>query len=871
MPDHATKATWTSESPVSDSNITAAYQTISLDGQWSVSTMPIDVHGEAGYKAFVTESHERLPAQVPGEIHLDLIRIGRMEDPSVSENARKRCRWPEQHAWWYRTEFTLPANFSGYQSQRLIFEGIDLCGEIFLNGKLLGLTQNAYAPAEFDLKNIIRDGSNELVVRVTSGMELIPKPIGPPPEVKLDPVYADRSFIFEKYRVLRKAAYSTYGWDWCDALPNIGIWRGVRVEGRSGVTIHHLRLDTFRRTSGIALEGAFTIDNLSSHSEIACTLELCLDPPPGKGNPIVRYHAVNAPVGRSIIPCQLDIVQPHLWWPNGMGEQPLYQLTARVLQNAKELDCVRQTIGLRTIELDRSLLPDGSRFCLRINGEKVYCKGANWAPADLIPARIDASRYQKLIAEAKNAHFTMLRVNGVGLYESEHFYDACDRAGILVWQDFAFSCALYPDRDQDFMARVRDEAVGLVKRLRHRPSVALWCGGNECQMTMAAWKFDASKQEDTGGARIYNGLLPDVCHNYDPGRPYWPGSPFGDGDPNSQISGDTHGLGKLGTAGPPDELTQHLVDQCRARFVSEYGIIGPPSLNSIREFLHPNEIAFGSDAWKTHTNMFDAMTGGYTVKGIEIHYGDAKNLTLSQFVLYGQMFQAQLQGRVMDATRFRKNDASDDCQGTLVWSYNDTWGETGWSILDHYLRRKASYYWFKRSAAPVKVLVRSRDGYLVTRVVNDTRRACEATVQCGWMRLDGVLSEHQEYHVSIPSNGMIEVSRTPMSPSADRDPRQWLYAATLSGAGIADDQAIWLFRPQRELMLAKPTISAKLRDGHLEVRSSVYCHGVHIDDGGSEILSDNYFDLLPGVSRRIAIATPQPSNHYAFAAVMPIA
>ena len=224
----------------------------------------------------------------------------------------------------------------------------------------------------------------------------------------------------------------------------------------------------------------------------------------------------------------------------------------------------------------------------------------------------------------------------------------------------------------------------------------------------------------------------------------------------------------------------------------------------------------------------------------------------------------------MEAMRFRKNDPKADCQGSLGWSYNDCWGETGWSIIDHYLRRKASYYSVRRACAPVKVIVRAPDGRLAVRVVNDTLKSYEAVVRYGWVRLDGTASEWQEKNITIPGDSMIEVTNMPLPSKTERDPRSWIYAALLNGTGIPEDQATWLLAPHRELALAKPAISSRINNGVLEVSSPVYCHGVHIEDGGHEVLADNYFDLVPGIPRRIAITAPSSSGTYALSAITPI-
>jgi beta-mannosidase len=676
---------------------------------------------------------------------------------------------------------------------------------------------------------------------------------------------------FDVFRVLRKPAYISYGWDFCDPLPNIGIWRDVYLEGRSEVVIDHLRLDTVIRGETVYLEGEVVLENVHPWSDTPAVLEIHVAPP--QGQPILQHTALTTQVGQNSVACRIAISDPQLWWPNGMGPQPLYTVTARVICGNQESDRRTQAIGLRTITIDRSSVSDGLRFCIKVNGHDVFCKGANWAPADMIAARIDANRYQVLVQAAKDANFNMFRVNGVGFYEGDAFYEACDRAGILVWQDFTFSCALYPE-DDEFAASVRHEASSVVKRLRHHPCLALWCGNNECLWEMILeWNADPTKAADTRGVRLYNEVLPQSCRLHDPVRPYWPTSPFGGPVPNSELEGDLHwyGAGEDFMGRADKRYAQAAVDACRARFVSEYGVLGPPDLASIREYLKPGEVSSQSTAFKIHTNMLDTYKGhgSDVVSSIREHYGDPERLALAQFVLYGQMAQAQLVSRVLEGMRFRKGDPDSDCQGALIWSFNDAWGEIGWSVVDYYARRKAGYYWLRRGAGHVKVLVRSRGALLVTRVVNDTRDAYTATVRCGWMRLDGRGSELDQHSVRIPANGMVEIARAPLPAAGERDPREWLYAALLSGDGFAQDQSIWLLAPHRELALQRPEIVSRTEHGTLVVSSKVYCHGVHLEDAGGGVLADNYFDLLPGVPVRIPIRRAAAEG-YSLSAIMPI-
>jgi beta-mannosidase len=555
-------------------------------------------------------------------------------------------------------------------------------------------------------------------------------------------------------------------------------------------------------------------------------------------------------VGHAPVTLRIPVPDAQLWWPNGMGAQPLYRVTARVLHEGAECDRREFRIGLRTVEIDRAPLPEGSRFCVRVNGEDVFCKGGNWIPADAILARAGRAKVEALIEAARAANFTMLRVWGGGVYEDPAFYEACDRAGILVWQDFLFACMLYPDYDAGFRAAVRTETETAVRRLRHHPCIALWSGNNENTWGMAEWwggeLFEGHRRD---GQRLYNEILPDVCRTLDPARPYWPSSPFGGPTPNCETDGDCHWWHPF-TMNPDigRRIRHEVFDECKARFVSEYGVIGPLGLDSVADCLKPGERTPASRAWKVHTNTFEKET---LPAAIRRHYAEPEGLAVKDYVLFGQLFQAQMYGGSVEALRFRKGDSRDDCQGALIWMYADCWGETGWTLVDYYLRRKASYYAFRRACAPVKAIVRQRGGALVTRVVNDTLAPVEAELACGWTRLDGREARLRQRRVRVPANGMVEVAREALPAESALDRREWIYLARLSGAGLEDAPSLWLGRPVRELALARPQWRAEPRGDAVELCSPVFCHAVHAEDRGRALLSDNYFDLLPGVPKRV--------------------
>jgi len=822
--------------------------TLSLDGEWQVRETPLSRIGVAGLKSVTKASSGWMAARVPGEVHLDLVRAGRMEEPLIGLNAKK-SRWPEKRSWWFVKTFRVSASIFQHERKELVFEGLDLYAQVFLNGELLGESKNAFVPQVFDTRHCLQKGVNTLVVRLTAGAELVPQSLAPKPAEKKK-VYGGRQ-AFPGISHLRKPQF-TYGWDWVDALPNIGIWRGVRIEAHSGIVLHDACFDTQIRESAVSLDISTVVENLHPWEERLGEMELTIQPP--SGSAIRHRMALRAQVGRSAVNCQLAIPNPQLWWPNGMGKQPLYHVTIQVFCAQKECDRREMDIGLRTVEIDRAaIVTGGSRFCIKVNGQDVFCKGGNWIPADAIIARVDKKKYETLVADAKNANLNMLRVWGGGVYEASEFYNACDRAGILVWQDFMFACAEYPDTDPEFRSMVRAETEAAIRRLRHHPCIALWCGNNENVWAFADWwnrgKRIGDKDLKIGGSILYNQVLPDVCRALDPGRPYWPGSPFGGTTPNSEKDGDCHWWGQ-GTMSQDinRRISHEIFDECKARFVSEYGVIGPCHLDSVKQYLKPDERHVDSRAWKEHTNTFENAT---IPAAIERHYSDLAGLRIADRILYGQLFQATMYGRSIEALRFRKNDPQDDCQGALIWMYNDCWGEIGWTPIDYYLRRKPSYYWIRNACTPVKAIVRRRGDALVTRVVNDTLKPYEAEVHYGWMRVDGTDARMQSKAVSICANSMLEVAGEKVPAKTMLDPREWIHAAYLTGKDIEISPSIWPLAPHRELATVEPDILITVRGNEMQLTSNTYCHGVHCEDRGGKVFSDNYFDLLPGVPKSI--------------------
>ncbi len=834
-------------------------KTQSLNGTWQLRHETLSTTGLPGLQLVKGKGEGWLNATVPGEVHLHLIAAGLMQEPLFSDNCSE-CRWPQDRSWWYRTCFVVDRDLLNEQVKELVFDCLDYYGQVYLNGVLIGESENAFVPAVFDVSHQLREGGNELVIRLTAGTERAKnQQIG---QSTAGNIYANRQ-SFKGTPELRKPQFE-YGWDWVDALPNIGIWRDVQLHGYSHVRLfdvkHWCELSEDHVRCLIHME--IDVENLHPSAETAGIIEISLI---DDEQHIVskQSHALLLPVGINRLRTTLPVDNPKLWWPNGMGEQPLYQLTVTADTNGQTRNTWSRPIGLRTIHIDRSPLPVGHRFALQVNGQNVFCKGGNWVPADAIPARISRDKYERLIADAAEAHMTMLRVWGGGIYESDHFYNACDRLGILVWQDFMFACNPYPDQNEAFQDKVRRETEAAIRRLRHHACIALWCANNENTLGFASWW--GNKQYEfpdanlvTGGQQIYSRVLPQVCMALDPGRPYWPGSPSGGDSPDSEIEGDVHWWHEATMHPDITRRYRHEVyDECKGRFVSEYGIVGPCQLTSIRQYLKPDQIDPNCHAWQLHTNSFEK---GTTAAAIRHHYAEPEHLSIEQYIRFGQMFQALMYGRTIESMRFRKTDPADDCAGALIWMFNDCWGEIGWTPIDYFLRRKASYYWIRNACYPLRAIVRRRGHELVTRIVNDTLTERSLTVRFGWMAVDGSANELQSKIVVAPANGMLEIVRDTI-PSPDNRPHDaWIYVTYLEADGTEPIPCIWTLLPYRQLRTVEPCITWSVEGSKITLTAKAYAHGVCHPDDGQRLFSDNYFDLVPGLPKVIECRGPMPKN-----------
>jgi beta-mannosidase len=784
---------------------------------------------------------------VPGDVHRALVAAGRIPHPFYDRN-EDLVAWMEEREWWYRLRFDGPEAPAGDERLRLVLHGLDTFATVFLNGEELGRHGNMFREATFDVTARVRPGEeNLLAVRFD------------PPLAHAGPAAFGEWAPNEKRRVwLRKAQYG-WGWDWGPRLPTIGLWRPVelrreRVAALTGVRFATLRLPAPGRDALVEVEvGA---ERFAGEGPLAAAIELR---GPDGALAAQATLALDGPRART---AYLTLEDPPLWWTHDLGEPARHALRVALLCDGEELDAREQAVGVRTIELDQRPDPDepGTRFFrFVLNGVGIFARGANWIPADSFVGDLPVARYEARLRDAREANMNMLRVWGGGLYEHDVLYDLCDRLGILVWQDFMFACGPYPERE--LAAEVELEARYQVARLRHHPSLALWCGNNENQ-----WIHDQQHPTEHGarvpGALFYDEILPRVVAELNATTPYWPGSPFGGNDHNDRDEGDVHDwdvwhgnhprrFGEPARREPtPESVSFRRYAEDAGRFISEFGVLAAPDRETLRRWIPADQLFHHSPAMDHHTkdspkDKIDMLLESVT--------GVAHDL--DEFVDFSMIAQAE--ALKFGIEHFRRR--SPHCSGTLVWQLNDCWPVLSWALVDYHGFGKAGYFFVRRVYAPVLASFReAAGGALELWVTNDTPEPVRDVARVGLRRFAGGAALHEEeVAVDVPALASRRVRSWPageLPGGADR------YAAVRSASGAFPANRhffVAIKDLEREPGRVEHAVEA-LDERTLAVRLRAvdgYAYFVHmaVPDGAARF-SDNYLELEPGEERVVTVS-----------------
>jgi len=781
-----------------------------------------------------------MPVPAPGDTYLALIAAGRLDHPFKARN-EDAAAWVRDREWWWRTTFVAPSPSPDTVTE-LVFDGLDTFASIYLDGGLLGRTDNMFRRYAFDISERLRPGEqHRLTIRFDPpALAVIDRPL------PVWSAFTDR-VSRSKRNQMRKAQFG-WGWDWGPDLPTVGVWKAARIETRPRPRIEGVRFDTVTASP----EHARVRITVETPKDAALVVEVVLVDPDGA----VVFNRTCQPGDAS---GALDLDRPRLWWTAGLGEQALYDLTVRLFDGDRLLDEVRREVGIRTLALDESADPDepgATFFRFVLNGRPIFARGACWVPTTSFVGDVASEPYARLLDQAVGANMNMIRVWGGGLYEPDAFYDLCDRKGLLVWQDFMFACAHYPEEGA-FAASVKAEIEDQVRRLRHHPCLALWCGNNESQAMNRINADMGGEPVRLSGTALYDDLMPEVLLRLDPEALYRPGSPWGGANPNTMSAGDVHnwtvwhGLPPIPDdtmigdyAVTPEGIAYTRYAEDRSRFVSEFGIQAAPAMATLKRWLDPADLTPDSPGFlariKDEARKADAMISTVT--------GPAT--TLEDYVDFTQWTQAE--GLKFGIEHFRRR--TPHCSGALLWQFNDCWPCVSWSLVDYDGVEKASYHAVRRAFAPVLASFRRLDdGGVELWIANDRLEPVSGEAKIALSHLDGRSEWRTDAAFTVAPNTGVPVWRGEVAAADD-------LVLTVQSADA-------LFLPNRELFVpiarlplskgARPEVAVRRIAPcalAVDLSANTWLAFVHlVSDRAGLRFSDNHFDMAAGERRTLTV------------------
>lgn len=803
--------------------------------------------------------------RIPGDTFTALAESGLIPHPYPGMNELE-VQWVGRTDWILSRTFTVPQELLAKRHLYLHFESIDTVAELFLNGTPIGSTANMFVPVRFEVKPLLAAGENELRIVIRSAETAAAEAAS---GLRYEVPHSTFP-IQSPHRNLIRKVQCHGGWDWGPCLMVSGIYGGVYLAAYDTARLEYLHTNAAPAGStgdgSPDLEGdweAEVITELYAPEGGKTALEIAFHRPDGSVA-ASRRRTVTLGKGLTVVSTRLTVTKPELWWPAGYGAQPLHRLTVKTDDESLE-----KRFGFRTMRLVAEEDEIGRSMTFRVNGRDIFCKGADWIPSDALPSLQTDETVRQLLESAAAANMNMLRIWGGGQYESEYFYDLCDRLGILVWQDFMFACGLYP-ATPEFLAEAERETAHQVKRLKDHPCIALWCGNNE-NLGALGW-FEVSKKNPARYLvdydRLYEGTIGRVVDAIDPGRAYWPSSPapgrneYSDNWHNDN-RGDMHYWAVWHEGKSFDAY--YTVNP---RFCSEFGYQSFPSLETVKRYAMPEQLNVTSPVMEHHQRhprgnslILETMTRYYRFpNGFE------------NFLYLSQIQQAEAIRTAVEYWRSLRPL----CMGALFWQLNDVWPVASWSSIEYGGKWKALQYAAKRFFAPVHLLayektveaekthgvkaVTAGSQARVIRVwgVNDTADAVRGTLTLAFVELSGRARTSETREVTLQSESSIELARYEPDrlPFARTD--GFLLARFESGGRSIGTHL--LLAPPKTYELPDAQVRAEVRDdgeggGVVRLTTDAPAFNVMLDaEGFPGVWSDNDLLLLPDEPVEVSFA-----------------
>ena len=792
------------------------------------------------------------PAVVPGTVHQDLLRHKLLPNPFYGTN-EKKIQWVENEDWEYKTTFLVTPEQLSRGAAQITFEGLDTYADVFLNGSLLLKSDNMFVAYSVPVKEVLRAGENRLHILFHSPIkQTLSQWESNGFDYPADNDHHDKHLsIFT-----RKAPYS-YGWDWGIRMVTSGIWRPVTLKFYDMATIDDYHVKQLSLTDEKALlSNELEINNVSGKEEM---VEVLASYSLKDGDSGTVKQTVALSPGKNYINLPMTIEKPVRWMPNGWGKPVLYDFSAQVVFGGKVIAEKHHRIGLRMVRLVNEKDKYGESYYFEVNGIPMFAKGANFIPNDALLPAMTTERYQTLFRDIKEANMNVIRVWGGGTYEDDRFYELADENGILVWQDFMFACTAYP-ADPTFLKRVSQEAEYNIKRLRNHACLAMWCGNNEILEGLKYWGWQSRYTKETYEQlyrdydKLFRELLPAKVKELDSGRFYVHSSPYfaNWGRPDSWGTGDSHNWGIW-----YGKKTFESSDTELGRFISEFGFQSFPEMKTIATFAAPKDYEIESEVMNAHQKS--------SIGNNLIHTYMERDFIVPEkfedFVYVGLVLQGQGIRYCLEAHRRNRPY----CMGTLYWQLNDSWPVVSWSGIDYYGNWKALHYQAKRAFEPLLINAVHEDGNLNIYLISDKLQSLsDLTLTMQLVDFNGKRLDKRKVSIHAPANASEKVFGRALDEWADENQRKecFLLLTLNDKSGHEIARRVHFFVPTKELKLPETAVkyTVKLQDGRCEVtldsRRLAKDVFVQIPIQGARF-SDNFFDLLPGETKKIMITSPE--------------